>query len=223
MLTGRTDVVFGGTVSGRPPDLPGVEEMVGLFINTLPVRVRLDPHERVSDLLARVQAEQAALLDHQHVGLAAIHQAVGLPELFDTLAVFESYPIDREALSQALDIAGMRVLDVTGTDATPYPLNLMVIPLRGFDGRDSLRITLKYLADHIGANEAGPLLDRFVRLLTQLADDPHRPVARLHYCDDAELAELAPVQGPPSAPQRPLPDILADGARIDSAAIAVDA
>ncbi|WP_369028631.1 AMP-binding protein, partial [Nocardia farcinica] len=49
------------------------------------------------------------------------------------------------------------------------------------------------------------------------------PVARLHYCDDAELAELAPVQGPPSAPQRPLPDILADGARIDSAAIAVDA
>ncbi|WP_280479606.1 non-ribosomal peptide synthetase [Nocardia cyriacigeorgica] len=223
MLTGRTDVVFGGTVSGRPPELAGVEDMVGLFINTLPVRVRFEPGEPVAQLLARMQADQARLLDHQHVGLAAIHQAVGLPELFDTLAVFESYPIDREALSQALDIAGMRVLDVTGTDATPYPLNLMVIPLRGFDGRDSLRITLKYLADHIGANEAGPLLDRFVRLLTQLADDPHRPVARLHYCDDAELAELAPVQGPPSAPQRPLPDILADGARIDSAAIAVDA
>ncbi|MBF6415523.1 non-ribosomal peptide synthetase [Nocardia cyriacigeorgica] len=223
MLTGRTDVMFGGTVSGRPPELAGVEDMVGLFINTLPVRVRFAPGESVADLLARIQADQARLLDHQHVGLAAIHQAVGLPELFDTLAVFESYPIDREALSQALDIAGMRVLDVAGTDATPYPLNLMVIPLRGLDGRDSLRITLKYLADHFDASEAGPLLDRFVRLLIQLADEPRRPVARLRYCDDVELAALAPVQGPPSAPQRPLPDILADGARIDSAAIAVDA
>ncbi|MGX1763120.1 condensation domain-containing protein, partial [Streptomyces lydicus] len=126
MRTGRTDVVFGGTVSGRPPELAGVEEMVGLFINTLPVRVQLDPAEKVVDLLARLQAEQARLLDHQHVGLAAIHQAVGLAELFDTLTVFESYPIDREALSQALDIAGMRVLEVEGTDATPYPLNLMV-------------------------------------------------------------------------------------------------
>ncbi|NEW57847.1 amino acid adenylation domain-containing protein, partial [Nocardia cyriacigeorgica] len=223
MLTGRTDVVFGGTVSGRPPELAGVEDMVGLFINTLPVRVRFEPGESVAGLLARVQSDQARLLDHQHVGLAAIHQAVGLPELFDTLAVFESYPIDREALSQALDIAGMRVLDVAGTDATPYPLNLMVIPLRGIDGRDSLRITLKYLADQLDASAARPLLGRFVRLLTQLADDPQMPVARLGYCDDAELAELAPVSGPPSAPQRPLPAILADGARLDSAAVAVDA
>ncbi|MFE3443651.1 amino acid adenylation domain-containing protein [Nocardia sp. NPDC059180] len=222
MLTGRTDVVFGGTVSGRPPELAGVEDMVGLFINTLPVRVRFEPGESVAELLARVQADQARLLDHQHVGLAAIHQAVGLPELFDTLTVFESYPIDREALSQALDIAGMRVLDVAGTDATPYPLNLMVIPLRGAEGRDSLRITLKYLADQFDADAARPLLERFVRLLTQLADDPLLPVARLRYCDDAELAELAPVYGPASVPQRPMPEILADGARIDSAAIAVD-
>ncbi|WP_067461823.1 non-ribosomal peptide synthetase [Nocardia amamiensis] len=223
MLTGRTDVVFGGTVSGRPPELAGVEEMVGLFINTLPVRVRLDPAEKVTDLLARVQSEQARLLDHQHIGLAAIHQAVGLPELFDTLTVFESYPIDREALSQALDIAGMRVLDVEGTDATPYPLNLMVIPLRGADGQDTLRITLKYLTGQLPPESARPLLDRFVRLLTQLADDPRALVSQLQYCDDAERAALLPVRGTESAWSATLPELLTAGARINPDAIAVTA
>ncbi|MFE9575675.1 amino acid adenylation domain-containing protein [Nocardia sp. NPDC006044] len=223
MLTGRTDVVFGGTVSGRPPELAGVEEMVGLFINTLPVRVRLDPAEKVVDLLARVQAEQARLMDHQHVGLAAIHQAVGLAELFDTLTVFESYPIDREALSQALDIAGMRVLDVEGTDATPYPLNLMVIPLRGADGHDTLRVSVKFMADQLDPAAARPLLDRFVRLLTQLADNPRALVSQVQYCDETERAALLPVRGPESLPMRTLPEILAAGAAIDGDAIAVSA
>ncbi|WP_054811157.1 non-ribosomal peptide synthetase [Nocardia arizonensis] len=222
MLTGRTDVVFGGTVSGRPPQLAGVEDMVGLFINTLPVRVRLEPSERVRDLLARVQSEQARLLDHQHIGLAAIHQAVGLAELFDTLTVFESYPIDRETLSQSMDIAGMRILDVEGTDATPYPLNLMVIPLHGLPGGgDTLRISVKFLSDHLDAAAAGRLLDRFVLLLTQIADAPDRQVARLHHCDDAERAALAPVRGPESVGQRTLPQVLGAGAAIDPTAVAV--
>ncbi|WP_330255505.1 amino acid adenylation domain-containing protein [Nocardia sp. NBC_00565] len=223
MLTGRTDVVFGATVSGRPPELAGVEEMVGLFINTVPVRVRLDPTEKVVDMLARLQSEQARLMDHQYVGLAAIHKAVGLAELFDTLTVFESYPIDREALSQALDIAGMRVLDIAGTDATPYPLNLMVIPLRGSDGHHMLRITLKFLTDQLAPESARPLLDRFVRLLTQLADNPHALVSQLQYCGDAEHAALLPVRGPKSAPPQTLPEILCAGARIDPDAIAVSA
>ncbi|MFE9323052.1 amino acid adenylation domain-containing protein [Nocardia sp. NPDC052278] len=223
MSTGRTDVVFGGTVSGRPPELPGVEEMVGLFINTLPVRVQLDPAEKVADLLTRIQAEQARLLDHQHVGLAAIHRAVGLAELFDTLTVFESYPIDREALSQALDIAGMRVLDIAGTDATPYPLGLMVIPVHGEDGHDTLRINLKFMADQLDRTAAQPLLERFVRLLTQLADNPNALVSQLQYCDDAELAALAPVRGAESVPPQTLPDILSAGARIDPDAIAITA
>ncbi|MGO4648168.1 amino acid adenylation domain-containing protein [Nocardia sp. 2YAB30] len=223
MLTGRTDVVFGATVSGRPPELAGVEEMVGLFINTLPVRVRLDPAEKVVDLLSRLQSEQARLMDHQHVGLAAIHHAVGRTELFDTLTVFESYPIDRAALSQPLDIAGMRVLDVEGTDATPYPLNLMVIPLRDGDGHNTLRITLKFLADQLDPAAARPMLDRFVRLLTQLTDNPRAMVSQLQYCDDEERAALLPVRGPEPVPAQTLPEILYAGAQIDRDAIAVSA
>ncbi|WP_431957560.1 amino acid adenylation domain-containing protein [Nocardia lijiangensis] len=223
MLTGRTDVVFGGTVSGRPPQLAGVEDMVGLFINTLPVRVRLDPAEKVADLLARIQSEQARLLDHQHVGLAAIHQAVGLAELFDTLTVFESYPIDREALSQSLDIAGMRILDIAGTDATPYPLNLMVIPLHGMPGEagDKLRVTVKFMADQLAEQDARMLLDRFVLLLEQIAEHPEFGVARVQHCDAVERAALLPVHGIDSVPQRTLPEILAAGAAVNPDAIAV--
>ncbi|MFE3987976.1 amino acid adenylation domain-containing protein [Nocardia tengchongensis] len=221
MLTGRTDVVFGGTVSGRPPQLSGVEEMVGLFINTLPVRVRLDPGERVGDLLARVQDEQTRLLDHQHVGLAAIHRAVGLPELFDTLTVFESYPIDRETLSRALDIAGMRILDVSGTDATPYPLNLMVIPQRAADGSESLCITVKFMADELPEAAARRLLDRFLLLLNQIAEHPDRRTAQLQHCDPLERTQLAPVRGGAPTPLRTLPDILAAGARANPDGIAI--
>ncbi|MFE7801239.1 amino acid adenylation domain-containing protein [Nocardia sp. NPDC057440] len=223
MVTGRTDVVFGGTVSGRPPQLAGVEDMVGLFINTLPVRVRLEPGERVVDLLARVQSEQARLLDHQHVGLAAIHQAVGLAELFDTLTVFESYPIDREVLSQSLDIAGMRVLDVTGTDATPYPLNLMVIPLPGGPAGDSMRITVKFMADQLEAAAARRLLDRFVLLLTQIAEKPQQAVALVQHCDRDERAALLPVYGAAPMPLRTLPDVLTSGVAIAPDATAVSA
>ncbi|WP_330182290.1 amino acid adenylation domain-containing protein [Nocardia sp. NBC_01503] len=221
MLTGRTDVVFGGTVSGRPPQLAGVEEMIGLFINTLPVRVRLDPGERVADLLARVQDEQARLLDHQHVGLAAIHQAVGLPELFDTLTVFESYPIDRETLSQAMDIAGMRILDVSGTDATPYPLNLMVIPQRAADGAESLQLTVKFMADQLSEAEARRLLERFGYLLTQISNAPQYRVAQLQHCEPAERRQLLPVRGGDPVPMRTLPEILGAGARVNPDGIAI--
>ena len=77
LLTGRDDVVFGATVSGRPPHVAGIETMIGLFINTIPVRVRLDPYARLGELLDRVQAAQSAMLDHHHVGLPEIQRAAG--------------------------------------------------------------------------------------------------------------------------------------------------
>ena len=216
MLTGRTDVVFGGTVSGRPPQLPGVEDMVGLFINTVPVRVELNPAETVTELLVRIQANQATMLDHQHIGLADIHQAVGLPELFDTLTVFESYPIDTDALAATMDVAGMRIVAIEGTDATPYPLNLMVIP----ENSGTLRIALKYIADETGREAATALLDRFVNVLTQIAEDPTARVASLQPCDAAERNELLPVVGLPSVDFVTMPDIFANAASIDPDAVA---
>ena len=93
-LSGREDVVFGVTVAGRPPEIAGIESMVGLFINTLPLRIKLPASKPLIELLREVQEGQSALMAHQHLGLAEIQGLAGLGELFDTLAVFENYPLD---------------------------------------------------------------------------------------------------------------------------------
>src|SRR5262249_55242084 len=89
-LTGQRDVVFGAAVNGRPADVPGSDEMVGLFINTLPTRVFCPPQESVGDVITKLQDRQVALLDHHYYGLADIQRGVGLPALFDTIVVFEN-------------------------------------------------------------------------------------------------------------------------------------
>lgn len=90
--TGADDLVFGAVVSGRPHDLPGVERMVGLFINTLPVRIALRAGEGVDELLARVQSEQLQLAPYHHVRLSQVQRAAGAGELFDTVLAFENFP-----------------------------------------------------------------------------------------------------------------------------------
>ena len=107
-LTGRDDVVFGVTVAGRPPEIAGIERMVGLFINTLPLRVQAAAGAAAAaSCCSEVQDGQSRLMAHQHLGLAEIQQLAGLGELFDTLVVFENYPVDRGGL--AADAGGLRL------------------------------------------------------------------------------------------------------------------
>ncbi|NEC21562.1 condensation domain-containing protein, partial [Streptomyces parvus] len=154
-MTGRQDIVSGTTVSGRPAELAGAESMVGLFINTLPVRVGVRHDETLAELVRRTADEQAALLAHHHVALARIQKLTdtGGP-LFDTLCVFENYLVDtgtdEQAAAEAKEFAGLRVEAVTGRDATHYPLTLVAAP--GPDGGPVLR--LRYRTDALSAADA---------------------------------------------------------------------
>ncbi|MFJ4184418.1 amino acid adenylation domain-containing protein [Kitasatospora sp. NPDC089509] len=177
-LTGRDDVVFGATVSGRPAELPGVERMVGLFINTLPVRVRTHPAEPVAELVRRLQDEQSALLPHQHVGLAEVQRWSGLGELFDTNVVFENYPLDAESL--AMTGSAVTVTAADSREATHYALNLAVVP----GARLSLR--LDHRPDLFDEPAAHRLLARLAELLAQFTADPDQPVGRLRLLDAEE-------------------------------------
>ncbi|MFC6882171.1 MULTISPECIES: amino acid adenylation domain-containing protein [Actinomadura] len=177
-LTGATDVVFGAAVSGRPPELPGVEQMIGLFINTLPVRVRVRPADTVADALARLQREQADLMAHHHLGLADIQRLAGTGPLFDTMTVLENYPFDPDAAGT--DLGGLTLHDVDGHDATHYPLTLAAVPGR----RLSLR--LDHRADLYGAADAERLAARLVRVLEAIAGRPSLPLGRIDVIDAGE-------------------------------------
>ncbi|EID77305.1 non-ribosomal peptide synthetase, partial [Rhodococcus opacus RKJ300 = JCM 13270] len=180
-LTGREDVVFGATVSGRPAALAGVESMVGLFINTLPVRIRLRPNESVRELLVRVQGEQADLLDHHYLGLTEIQRAAGAGALFDTLTAFESYPVDQAGLvEQAQAIDEMTVDGVQGSDNTHYPLTLQIA------AGSSIGFTWKYLQDAFTAGEVEALAGRLVRVLEAVAADDGTQIDDIEVLDSAE-------------------------------------
>ena len=176
-LTGRDDVVFGITVAGRPPELPGIESMVGLFINTLPLRVRLAPEQPLGSLLAQLQDRQSALMAHQHVGLAEVQGLAGLGELFDTLVVFENYPVDRSGPEAE---AGLRLADITGHDATHYPFTLMAIP------GESLQLRLDYRRDLFDRGSIEALAQRLIRLLEAAVADPEQPIGSLDILSIAE-------------------------------------
>ncbi|MFI0348968.1 amino acid adenylation domain-containing protein [Actinomadura sp. 9N407] len=178
-LTGRTDVVFGAAVSGRPPELPGVEQMIGLFINTLPVRVAFRPGDTVADALTRVQGEQADLMAHHHLGLADIQRLAGTRgTLFDTMTVLENYPFDPG--SAGTDLGGLSLHGVDGYDATHYPYTFAAVP------GPSLSLRLDYRADVCSAAEAERMMRRFVTILDAIAYRPEAPVARIGVLDDAE-------------------------------------
>jgi thioesterase domain-containing protein len=169
-LTGRDDVVFGATVSGRPPELEGVEGIVGLFINTVPVRVRLDPAEPAGAMLARLQQEQAALIPHHYLGLTDIHRITGQRSLFDTALAFQSYPLGDAASEPG---AGLRIGEIDIQDAVHYPLTMLMTP------GERLHVRIDYRPELFGHETAAPLADAVASLLERIVSDSDQPVAAL--------------------------------------------
>ncbi|MEO5878262.1 MAG: amino acid adenylation domain-containing protein, partial [Streptosporangiaceae bacterium] len=177
-LTGRDDVVYGATVSGRPAEIPGVESMIGLFLNTVPVRVRLRPEEPLAGFLTRLQAEQAALMPFHHAGLAEIHRAAGMPQLFDTLQVVRNTPADMTERDRLIDHFGIDEVDTL--DATHFPLSFTTNPGR------TLSFEWKYRRDVFERDQVEALSARLVGLLEQLVAAPLTPLASLDLLTPAE-------------------------------------
>ncbi|WP_433799504.1 amino acid adenylation domain-containing protein [Actinomycetospora sp. CA-084318] len=165
-LTGSRDLVVGSTVSGRDAGLDGIGEAVGLFINTLPVRVTWAPGDTAADVLHRLQQRRTDLLDHSDVPLGALQRALGHGELFDSLVVVENYPPPTS--SGAVTVEGVDVVD-----AVHYPLALIAAT-----GEDTV-LTLKHDAARVSDDAAQLVLDLLARTLAALAADLDTTVAAL--------------------------------------------
>ncbi|MCX4692920.1 non-ribosomal peptide synthetase [Streptomyces sp. NBC_01408] len=202
-FTGRTDVVFGATVSGRPAEIAGFETMVGLFINTLPVRVRMRPTESLTDLVARVQDEQAGLMPHHHYDLPSIKQLSGLrgdSPLFDSLLIYENYPAaPTGAVAATTDRGELRIAGVRGQEATHYPLTLMAVP------GDTLTIRLSHREDLLDAATTEYLGACLLRALRMLAGETQTPVGRVDVRDASRRVLPAASYGPDAPVPAPLP------------------
>ncbi len=179
------DVVFGSTVSGRDAEVPGIEDMVGLFINTIPVRARWARTTTARDLLASVREHQSAVLPHQHVSLARIGRQTGLGTLFDTLVVFDVVT-DVDALRRPGDT--LVITDIVNEGAPHYPLTLVVE--RALDGRP--RFNLIYDGELLRESSARAILRTFAHTFSHLLTRPDVPVEDLTPESDRRPERITP-------------------------------
>ncbi|PWB82119.1 MAG: non-ribosomal peptide synthetase, partial [Methylocystaceae bacterium] len=174
----RSDVVFGVTVSGRPADLPQVESILGLFINGLPLRLRVEPDLSLESFLRTVLEHNYAIRDYEYVSLTDIQEWSDVPrgtELFQYLLTFENAPIDPELLRAN---GSWRFTDCWHRTHTNYPVTFVVIP------GTCLHLQVTYAPDRIDGATAQRLLSHYRGLLQQMVEHP-----------GAKLGEFVVVQG----------------------------
>ena len=177
--SGRRDVCFGATVSGRPAELPGVDGITGIFINTLPVRVRVDGATPVADWLRALQDAQVESRRFEHVPLTEIQGWSAVERgtnLFDSVVVFENYPADVAE--------GMGLRELSAVETTSFPLSATVYP------RERLGLLLGYEPAMFERATVERLGERLRRLLVGLVADGDRPVADVPWLDEDEIRRV---------------------------------
>ncbi|MBA4143018.1 MAG: amino acid adenylation domain-containing protein [Nitrosospira sp.] len=182
--TGKQTVVFGTTVAGRPTDLPGAEQLLGLFINTLPVTASLQPEQEIGPWLRDLQAQNLASREYEHTPLYEIQRWLGQSGkgLFDTILVFENYPMD-EALRQALP-GGLVFSGVRNREATNYPMTVSVTQ------SDTLLFNYSYARKHFSRGIVSAMAAQINKLLGSIARGLVRKLGDIDILSEGERAQL---------------------------------
>ncbi|MGY2260531.1 amino acid adenylation domain-containing protein [Pseudomonas sp. SDO55104_S430] len=184
--TGQDCVVFGATVAGRSAPLPGIEEQLGLFINTLPLVCAIKPAQTVSQWLGELQGLNLAMREFEHVPLYDIQGWAGQQgsALFDSLLVFENFPV-AEALKQGAP-AGLSFGNLHNHERTHYPLTL------GIELGEALSLDFSYDSARFSAAQIERLSAQLQHLLAQLVASPEKALGTLQLLDaDGQNAVLA--------------------------------
>jgi amino acid adenylation domain-containing protein len=180
----ESDVVFGVTVSGRPPSLLGVESIVGLFINTLPMRVQVSAETKILDLLKDLQAQQIEWEQYSYSSLADIQGWSNIPRgtsLFESILVFESNTLKTGLKSnhESLDLDNFR-----GVERTNYPLTVVAVP------RQQMLVRISYDTNRFDDGTITRLLGHFQTLLEGIISNPEARVSQLSLLTEFEKQQL---------------------------------
>ncbi|MBA2930407.1 amino acid adenylation domain-containing protein [Pseudomonas sp. CCUG 57209] len=218
--TGQDTVCFGATVAGRPASLPGSEDMLGLFINTLPIIQTPQPHMPVAQWLQALQAYNLEVRDHEHASLADVQRwsGQGGQPLFDSILVFENYPVD-----ERLQEAGQERLsfgDVSSRDVTNFAMDLAI------NLGDTLKIEFLYLRNRFTEAATAQILRSFETLLLELLNNAQANVGSLTMLAGTEQQLLLQrnVLSPAMAPRAHLAQVIRQHAleRPDAVAVVCD-
>ena len=203
---GCPDVIFGTTVSGRPAELPGIENMIGLFINTLPMRVELKIGETVAAYLQRLQQRQVETRDYEYTPLPKVQVWCDMPRgvrLFESLLVFENYPADT-AMGKQVDTS-LEIDSVLNFDVTNYPLSLAAVP-----GTD-LMMVFKYDRILFGLPTIERVFDQLCTVLEQMATAPEDRLEKISLLTPGQQFRAEGWVGPVAVgkDERSIPEVLA--------------
>jgi amino acid adenylation domain-containing protein len=187
---GEDESVSGATVSGRPPQVPGVERMVGMFVNSLPVRVPAHPGLRVDQWLAGLQVHIAEMLEHCHVRLTDVREWSELPRdrpPFETLVVYENYPASTSGDAGEGEGESERLSEehLVRSERAGFSLTLVVVPYMG-----TLVLRLTYHSLLYSAAAAAAIADALAALIPRLADARGRRLGDVSTLTDHERARL---------------------------------
>ncbi|SLI39681.1 non-ribosomal peptide synthetase [Mycobacteroides abscessus] len=181
VLTGQDDVAFGTAVSGRPAELAGSDSIVGLLINTVPVRARATASTTIAELLGQLQSAHNDTIEHEHLALNEIHHVAGHEQLFDTLFLYESYPIDTSAFMGVQELA---ITEFVTREYNHYPLSVMALP-----GHE-LGIRVEYDTDKFGLDDIQAVFERFERVLVSMVSDAGQRLSSLDVLQTDEHKQL---------------------------------
>src|SRR5262249_43137595 len=183
------DVVFGSVVSGRPPEIEGADKMVGVFINTLPLRVSLDPAKPFAAWLEELRIEHPEREQYAYSSLTDIHRWSEVPAgapLFESILIFENYPIEESLLQGA---GGVSISQVHGLDPNNYPITLVVTP--GQEAAD-VRIALKVMYDDGRFDRATiqRLLGHYEAVIRTIAEYPEQSIGAIEILTEPEWRRI---------------------------------
>ncbi|WP_414584620.1 amino acid adenylation domain-containing protein [Scytonema sp. PCC 10023] len=182
--SGETDVVFGATVSGREPSLVGIESMVGLFINTLPVRVQVSRETQLLPLLKDLQVQQVECQQYSYTPLVEIQGWSQVPKgtsLFESIVVFENYPVDAAVQSHN---GSLSMDNIRGIEQTNYPLTVVALP------GEQLTVKMSYDTSRFDDATITRMLGHFQTLLCGIVANPHQTICQLPLLTEPEQQQL---------------------------------